>query len=127
MNLETAAFVSIRPASFQIVTSSSFLYRSTLFRPIQPTPRVLAELGPASRPGDLSGRMCPHTGPAVREQLGVLVRARVAQSVFELLVRHMEAVGLRCDGDVDSARDAACLLQLAGFANICVARRFTVS
>ena len=95
------------------------LHLPPLLNPVQPAPGVLARVSPPGAPRQLGRRPAAHPSLAIENHLGVLGRPRVSQSVFELLLADVEAVGLGHDGDVDCPWDAACILQLAWFACVC--------
>lgn len=95
------------------------LYLPPISHPVKPTARILASLGPPSIPGELGRRAAAHTGLAVEDHLSVFGRARVAESIFELVLADVETVGLRSYRDVDGPGDFACILELAWFTGVC--------
>lgn len=94
-----------------------------LLKPIHPATRILSDSSPPGIPRDPGGAPAPHAGLAVKDDLGVLVRPREAEPVLEFLGADVEAVGGGGDGNVDRVGDVACLLQLAGLADVWGLRR----
>jgi hypothetical protein len=92
---------------------------AALLCPVVPATGVLSDLLPscfASQPGSCSAA---YSGLAIDDHLGILARAGPAVALLELLVGYVEAVGCRCNRDVDSPWDAPSLLQLTWFSYIC--------
>lgn len=93
-------------------------HRALLLSPVDPRACILANAAPARVLGQPGRRLGPHAGLAVKDERLVLVRAREAVHVLKVLLRHMEALHCRRDGDVDGAGDLARLSELDGFADV---------
>lgn len=98
---------------------TSPLHLAPLLGPVQPAARVLAHPGPSRVLGQPRRGAASHAGLAVEYDLLVLGRPRVPETVLEVLLGDVEAVGLRRHGDVDRARHAAGRLELAWLPDIC--------
>lgn len=90
----------------------------TLTCPIHPTSRILAHPLPARLPSQSRRRPTPYARLAVENNLLVLLRTRIAESVLKLLLCDVKTVGGCGNWDIDRVRDVAGGLELAWFANV---------
>jgi hypothetical protein len=102
----------------QVLLSPDFTDRPPVLLPVQPAPRILAHILPPRMLRQLRRRATPNSGFAVDYDFGVFARSLEAEAVLELLVRHVEAVWDRRDGDVDCARNGAAGFELVFLADV---------
>ena len=112
-------FRDVLPFIFAILFLPIYLLdRTSVCLPINPTPRVLANVIPPGMLSQAGSRLGAHAGFAVEEKSAVSRWPLKPIHVLEILLRHVEALYCTRNWDVDGTGDLARRLELARFPNV---------